>query len=467
MASIALLMAFFIGQTAAPDGVLIITYERALEMAKEKNLDLKAAEARLEQANEMSRKAWAGYLPSITASGAYVRNQYENVMPLPSGYYIRNLEPGMPNPNGPTFDPTQPPSLSNPPGSPSDSFLVPSGVSEVVMQPLAQIQGQIQLNQALIVPSLFGAIRATYAAEKVARLNVENAQREVLFAVAQLYYGAVGLKQALDVQRRLLEANLAHERDANIRVSAGALPRIASIRAQIDRARAEQDVRRAENALAAAKIALATMLQYDGDFDLEDPPEPPSTSGEGELLRAAVEERRDVLAAKASVELAERQKNATRLQYLPSLVGSAAYRYVDYDGFVGEHYSWMLTLGLSWTLWDGGLRESTLRETEAKLVEARASARSSERQAIDEVRRTLLDLKSARANRTKAEEQSNLARENMRLVEVNYRSGVATQLDLTDATTQLGTAELGSVAERLNAQLAALRLLKAAGTFDP
>ena len=118
-------------------------------------------------------------------------------------------------------------------------------------------------------------------------------------------------------------------------------------------------------------------------------------------------------------------------------------------------------------MWDGGLRESSLRETEAKLVEARATARSTELKAIDDVQRSLLDLESARANRQKAEEQLNLARENNRLVEVNYNSGVATQLDVTDATTQLTTAELGAIGERLNSQLAALRLLKAAGAFNP
>jgi outer membrane protein TolC len=71
------------------------------------------------------------------------------------------------------------------------------------------------------------------------------------------------------------------------------------------------------------------------------------------------------------------------------------------------------------------------------------------------------------ANQAKAQEQVELARENQKLVEVSFKAGAATYIEVSDATNQLTSAELAVVAEQLKSRLAALRLLKAAGRFDP
>jgi outer membrane protein TolC len=116
---------------------------------------------------------------------------------------------------------------------------------------------------------------------------------------------------------------------------------------------------------------------------------------------------------------------------------------------------------------DGGLRESDIREGNAKVAEARASSASAERRARQEVRQAVLDLESARANALKAKEQRDLAAENLRLVDVSFRAGAATAVELADATAALRNAEIGFSAESLGAQVAALRVLKAAGEFQP
>jgi len=73
------------------------------------------------------------------------------------------------------------------------------------------------------------------------------------------------------------------------------------------------------------------------------------------------------------------------------------------------------------------------------------------------VRRTLLDLDSAQANKNKAGEQLQLARENMSLVKVSYDSGAATYLEVADANAALLGAEINFVAEGLNASLTGLK----------
>ena len=83
------------------------------------------------------------------------------------------------------------------------------------------------------------------------------------------------------------------------------------------------------------------------------------------------------------------------------------------------------------------------------------------------MRQSLLDWLSARANTVKAKEQRDLAAENQRLVDVSYKAGAATALEQADATTALRNAEIALQAESLQAQIAGLRVLQAAGAFDP
>jgi outer membrane protein TolC len=74
---------------------------------------------------------------------------------------------------------------------------------------------------------------------------------------------------------------------------------------------------------------------------------------------------------------------------------------------------------------------------------------------------------SARANATKAREQRELAAENQRLVDVSFKAGAATAVEQADATSSLRNAEIQLATETLQAQLAAVRVLRASGTFDP
>ncbi|HYO68797.1 MAG TPA: TolC family protein, partial [Archangium sp.] len=128
--------------------------------------------------------------------------------------------------------------------------------------------------------------------------------------------------------------------------------------------------------------------------------------------------------------------------------------------------TWALTLSAQWVLWDGGLREINLREQSARVAEASAQQKQAEARAVEEVSRAQLEFENARANHTKAEEALGLARETQRLTEISFKAGVATYLEVADANSALTAAEVGAISERLQTSLAALRLLRAAGSFE-
>jgi len=441
----------------------VITLPDALVTARAKNFDIKALEARLRQSNELSWKAWSGYLPQLTVSGAYTRNQYASDIPFPIYQQVRTRtgDPGTPG------NPTDPPQFANQlPGGQSTDFLATIN-QDVTLQKRDQIQGQAQLTQLLVAPQLWFGIEASRHAEKAAALSIDNGRREILFGVARAYYGVASLKQALSVSERLLEIAQRQEKDARVRYQAGAIPKVGLIRAQIDRARAEQDLKRARNSYLSAKVALAVLLDRDTAFEVTDPPEPPLPEDTSGLEELAVRERPDVRSARAQVDASRASRNSNVARYFPAISAFGNYTVLNSGGFTGADRFWAVGIQAQWKILDGGLRESDIREGNARIDEAEASAASAELRARQEVKQALLDLDSARANAAKAKEQRDLAAENQRLVDVAFRAGTATAVEQADATASLRNAEIAALTEALNAQLAAVQVLKAAGTFEP
>lgn len=453
-----------LAQAAAP-----LTLDDALKQARARNQDIKVASARLEQAHTMSKKIWSNYLPQITAGGSYTYNNVEANISLPTGYAIRQVcapdgsDQGctMPDASGAGGAPALP--LY---GKPTPYFMQPTGFVTAPIQKHHQVGGQLSVSQAIFAPALLPAIAESYLMEEFAELNVETAKREILFAVAQLYYGAVGAQEATKVQEQLLAANVAHEKDAQVKVDAGVAPRIVLLRAQIDRTKSEADVRRARLAYDGTRSALSMLLDRDADFDVVMPEEPPVPPQFDKVVERT-SERPDVKAAEKGYELARHAKDWQALWYLPNVGLQAALRGSNVTGFTGANATWFVTIGLNWTLWDGGLREANLKETAARVSESEAGMRTTQLKAQDELRRAILDFESAKANKLKAEETVKLAREGRQLVEVGFKAGTSTYVEVSDANAALAGAEMGRIGETLNAQLSVLKLAKAAGAFNP
>jgi len=178
-------------------------------------------------------------------------------------------------------------------------------------------------------------------------------------------------------------------------------------------------------------------------------------------------DRPEIAAARANVEIAARLKTDAWAQFLPSLAFNANGRYNSQADFEDNHVLWALTLSLTLPLYDGGLRYVALKDADSRTREARAQERGQSARIEDELRRARLDLESARALRSQAEQTLLYARENERLVRAQFEAGTATQVEVSDAESALFQSEQTAIQQRLAVQLAALRLAKSVGAFDP
>ncbi len=431
----------------------VLTLREAIDSARTQNLDILQLDAKVQAARQLTWKAWSSYLPQINAAGQVARNQYEVSFALPSGYWVRDMG----TQQGPAGG-------GSVPGEPTDFIVSPSSVSQSTVVPLVQTTGQVKLTQALLAPQAIVLIQNAYKAERTIDYNVQQARRDILFGVAQLYYGVASLQELSAVQERQVVLTKERERDARVRFEAGTGTKVGLLRAEIDRAQAEEDLKRSQIDFQRARLALATALDRADDFDIVIPTAPQQPTG-SDLEKQALDLRPDVKAAAEALDLAQGERTRIYMQYLPSIGAFGAYSYASTSTFNPNAFTWQVGLGLTWTILDGGLREASIREQTAKIAEADAYKRLVDLKAVNRVKEAQLDLQGAVANRAKARERTGLAQENARLVDVAYKAGAATYLESTDSVQTLRQAEVGLVAESLNVDLATLKLLNAVGAF--
>ncbi len=424
----------------------VITLDEALRVAGERNLELQALEGQLDQAQEITWKALSLYFPQVTVGASYTLQEEQRqdvVFPLGAA----SPQPG-----------------NLPPGTTA----VNVGSASVVTQKNGLLGAQAEATQTLVSPRLFFAIRGARDTQRAAVLNIENGRRQVLFGVARAYYGVAALKEAIGVSERLLEIARRQEHDARVRYNAGAIAKVGLIRAQIDRARAEEDLRRARAQYLSAKVALAGLLARDTAFEVEAPPEPTLPATELDpLVTQAIESRPDVKAARSQQRAEEENRRAAWSRYFPDVQAFGQYQWSNMDVPGRDSGAWYGGVRLQWTILDGFRRESDIREANGRVAETRARAESAVVTVRTQVTQALLDLEALRSNAQKAREQRDLATENLRLVDVAYRAGTATAVEQADAVAQLRNAEILVTTERLNAQLAALNVLNVIGSFNP
>jgi outer membrane protein TolC len=444
---------------AAQSGLPLLSLDAALTAARSRNLDLQAAQAHYEAAKEIVGKTWSGYLPQLAANGSYTRNNIGAAFAAPTGLYIRE---GVPE--------TQyyaPPPTNLPGTVPTPALTVVPTYTKIIVQEQNQWQGKISGSQNIFAPSLIASIRAATLTARAAELTLDNTRRQILFGVAQQYYAAAGLRRAAEVQAQLVDIQTSRVKDAQIRFDSGTVNKIYLLRAQIDQTQAEQNLRATRYGYAASKAALAVLLERSPDFEVDMPPDPVLPQQLNQLEDTAPLNRADVLSAKVQVDAADATHTSVLLSYLPTVNFSGAYLISNATGFTGLTGSWYFSFGLNWTLFDGGLREASLREAAANARAAAATASSLDLQSKEQVRSAMLALESARTNRDKAIDQARLSRENLLLVKINTEAGAATYLEQEDAISALDQAELLEIQETLNAQLGVLAVENAAGIFDP
>ena len=405
----------------------VLTLERAVALAAERNEVPRAAEARSEAAEARVARAHAFFFPELSVSGTYTRRPVEVVRQV--------------------------------------------GGQEVVIQRQNALSGLALARVTLFDARGFPLLSAARQERKAAELEAVEARRQVAFEAASAFLATLGAQQVAEAaERRLAFARQALE-DARTRAGAG----LASAN---DVTRAELEVASAEAQLAEARgLALTSRLEL--GYLLVAPVEGPLASPESLLSEAArpvesfeslalgAEERRpDLLSARLRVGAQESLAREPLARLLPSLGATAQYRLTNEAGLTGRTGDGLLTVNLNWTLFDGGELYAERRE---RLALARAGALELEartRRVDVAVARAEVALRTAQAALDRSQLAVKAARQNAEETRILYKQGLASSLSMSDALLRQFEEEVALARARFALGSALLELRAAVG-LDP
>jgi outer membrane protein len=341
----------------------------------------------------------------------------------------------------------------------------------------------LQLTQPLVDLAAFRRVSGARASERAAGRTYDESRLSVTFDVIRRFYELVKAERSLQVLEKAAQRSGELVERADALYAAGRAQKVDTFNARVNLGNDRIQVAQGQTRQVQARADLALALGQPGDqlvevvapATLEGPSRPTGEPPPLDVLMARAQERRPSLAAaKAQVEAAEASLSAARFGYWPTLGAQAnysrsaryAFRTSGADGTFGDpgrNYSASIGLVLSWNLFAGRSTEASVARAEASAEKVRASAGKNSDAVAREVtsaRQTVVALATqvtlATDNLTAAEQSLSLARQRL-------EAGLASQLEVRDASLKLTQAELSLVQARIDHAVATADLARAVG----
>jgi outer membrane protein len=436
---LSLLLAAPLAAAATP-----ITLDDALAMAARQSRDLTIAQADARMAGADGLAGWQGVLPRLDLSAGGGR-QF-----IGESSFAR-------------VDPTT--GIVIPP-SPATDY--PS------------YQASITLTQPLFDWGAFRRVSQASAGERAASRTYDEAKLSVAFDVTRRFYEVVKAERSLAVLEKAAQRSAELVERADALYAAGRAQKVDTFNARVNLGNDRIAVEQARSRLVLARSDLALALGLPGDepvavvapAQLEGPGLP---SGEPAalpvLLARASEQRPTLAAAKAQVEAAEAAVGAARSGYYPTLGLQASYarnasNLTGAGGVVdGVNKDYIASVGLvlGWNLFAGRSSEAGLARAEASADRTRASAGKTADGVAREVTTARQSVVALVSQVSLSSDNLTAAAEGLKLARQRLDAGLASQLEVRDASLKLTQAELSLVQARIDHAVATADLARAVG----
>ena len=244
---------------------------------------------------------------------------------------------------------------------------------------------------------------------------------------------------------------------ARARAKAGTVTPSDVLRAELGLSQARRQWLAARDTLASGAAALGRLVGADGPVDAEplaslDPAA--LALDDSAIVRLAVNEAPVVQQAEALVTAAGASVSAAKSQYAPTIQAGGGYNWANDGQVTGAlRQGWVVQVGTSFPLFNGFVREDAVTRANVAAEVASSSSADTRRLSRAEALRLLGSLHVAEQDVGLAAEAVRLALEDLRVITVRYRGGIALILDQLTSQRNLVQAELDLVSARFTYQV--------------
>ena len=328
-----------------------------------------------------------------------------------------------------------------------------------------------------------GGVRAALDAAKTTRtaavLDIEAVVNEVLLLVRTRFADVLLNRERILVQEQSVALLKEQLQTAKNRFEAGSVSQFEVLTAEVALANAQPELISARNGFRVAIDELRAALGYQGGFgaDLQKVPEFTGTleyqpvAYDLEASLAAAKARRPELLRLAQIQRArESGVTVSKADYLPEIYVTGGYQGVKRstsNSLDDSLDGWTAGIEASWAIFDGARTRGRVAQARAQLNQARLSLAEQTLAIEVEVRRALSTLQEAAELAEAAGKVVGQAEEALRLADVRYRNGAATQLDVLQARQALTEASLNRLEANYRHTIALASVRKAVGESDP
>ena len=335
-----------------------------------------------------------------------------------------------------------------------------------VVTPRNQSTASLNITMPLYAPALWARRTQAKDQKEVASLSAAEVRRQTAVAAAQAYLVVIALRRVVEANVRAREVSQAHYELAHQLQIGGAGSRLNELRAQEEFTSNNTIVEAARIALYKAQEALGVLLAADGPVDAAEEPvfEPPPVSldvTDANLMQW----RPDLKLFSARTELADRVVRESWKDYLPSVDGLFQPQTTYPSQFFLPANSWRAVIQASVPIFDSKLRSGVKQERQANLDESKAVLAGAVTQAKSEVRAARESIASAERALDSARTAADQARSVVEIVNVSYRAGAATNIEVIDAQRRSRDADTAVAVAEDAVRRAHLDLLTAVGRF--
>ena len=339
------------------------------------------------------------------------------------------------------------------------------GVSSVV-GPVGTFDARAYVTAPLLDWHYLERERGARANELAARYKYNDARELVVLATGNEYLLTIAAAARVDAAQAQVESAQALYNKAHDQQTAGLVPAIDALRAQVEFQTRQQQLIVARNNYAKQKLVLARTigLPPGQEFNLTEraPYEPLTPMNVDEALRRAYASRPDYQAALQQVRAADQFRRAATAEHFPSLNFAGNYGAAGVN--VGEsHGVFEVGATLAIPIFAGGRAHADALEAEATLRQNRQQLENLRAQIDYDVRTALLDLAAAADQVEVARSSLDLANQTLDQARDRFTAGVADNLEVVQAQESVASANENYIGSLYAHNLAKVSLARAVG----
>lgn len=308
--------------------------------------------------------------------------------------------------------------------------------------------------------------RGARASEAAAQYNYKSARELVVLAAGNEYLLTIAAAARVDSAQAQLETAQALYNKAHDQQTAGLLPAIDALRAQVELQTRQQQLIAARNNYAKQKLALARTigLPPGQEFNLTDqePYQPLAPLGLDQALQRAYASRTDYQAAVQQVLAAQQFRHAATAEHYPSLSFAGNYGAAGVN--IGDsHGVFLAGATLDIPIFAGGRAHADALQAEAQLRQSKQQLDSLRAQIDYDVRTALLDLQSATDQVQVARSALDLANQTLVQARDRFTAGVTDNLEVVEAQDTVSSANENYISSLYAHNVAKISLARAIG----